>query len=163
MPGVCYYLYTSFAHKRLKEYHEPEILRIRLEELCLQVKVRALNWLPKFLLLDGNCDCYVGSIFERIYCSEAIGYHGNSLATMAMLGLCMVWYLTIIIWISYLLVRTQHRHIWSLYSDPGWWPPMKTNSFCTVPLFALYFPFKEPHWHDHTGTRTATTAVIVPN
>ncbi|XP_064642225.1 ATP-dependent DNA/RNA helicase DHX36-like [Lineus longissimus] len=38
-PGVCYYLFTSFEHKRLKEYHEPEILRIRLEELCLQIKL----------------------------------------------------------------------------------------------------------------------------
>ena len=38
-PGECYHLYTGLQETQLQDYLPPEILRTRLEELCLQIKV----------------------------------------------------------------------------------------------------------------------------
>ena len=38
-PGECYHLYTRLQETMLQNYLPPEILRTRLEELCLQIKV----------------------------------------------------------------------------------------------------------------------------
>ncbi|XP_064642858.1 ATP-dependent DNA/RNA helicase DHX36-like isoform X2 [Lineus longissimus] len=38
-PGVCYHLYTRYQHEKLEDYQLPEMLRTRLEELCLQIKL----------------------------------------------------------------------------------------------------------------------------
>ena len=38
-PGECYHLYTSYQEKLLADYQLPEMLRTRLEELCLHIKV----------------------------------------------------------------------------------------------------------------------------
>ncbi|OEL21874.1 DExH-box ATP-dependent RNA helicase DExH6 [Dichanthelium oligosanthes] len=43
-PGICYHLYSRFRAASLPDYHIPEIKRMPIEELCLQVK-----------LLDPNC------------------------------------------------------------------------------------------------------------
>ncbi|XP_003567152.2 DExH-box ATP-dependent RNA helicase DExH6 [Brachypodium distachyon] len=43
-PGTCYHLYSGFRAASLPEYQIPEIKRMPIEELCLQVK-----------LLDPNC------------------------------------------------------------------------------------------------------------
>ncbi|CAD6236609.1 unnamed protein product [Miscanthus lutarioriparius] len=43
-PGTCYHLYSRFRASFLPDYQIPEIKRMPLEELCLQVK-----------LLDSNC------------------------------------------------------------------------------------------------------------
>ena len=39
--GECYHLFTTERQARLADYQLPEMLRTRLEELCLQVKVSA--------------------------------------------------------------------------------------------------------------------------
>ncbi|XP_064639022.1 ATP-dependent DNA/RNA helicase DHX36-like isoform X2 [Lineus longissimus] len=38
-PGLCYHLYTRHQHERLVDQHKPEMLRLRLEEICLQIKL----------------------------------------------------------------------------------------------------------------------------
>ncbi|CAI0461166.1 unnamed protein product [Linum tenue] len=43
-PGICYHLYSTVRAASLPDFHVPEIRRIPIEELCLQVK-----------LLDPNC------------------------------------------------------------------------------------------------------------
>ncbi|KAF8766215.1 hypothetical protein HU200_007721 [Digitaria exilis] len=43
-PGICYHLYSRFRASSLPDYQIPEIKRMPIEELCLQVK-----------LLDPNC------------------------------------------------------------------------------------------------------------
>ncbi|AQL00170.1 DExH-box ATP-dependent RNA helicase DExH6 [Zea mays] len=43
-PGTCYHLYSRFRASSLPDYQIPEIKRMPIEELCLQVK-----------LLDSNC------------------------------------------------------------------------------------------------------------
>ncbi|KAJ1285557.1 hypothetical protein BS78_03G288500 [Paspalum vaginatum] len=43
-PGTCYHLYSRFRASSLPDYQVPEIKRMPIEELCLQVK-----------LLDSNC------------------------------------------------------------------------------------------------------------
>uniref|UniRef100_T1IZC6 RNA helicase n=1 Tax=Strigamia maritima TaxID=126957 RepID=T1IZC6_STRMM len=48
-PGVCFHLYTSMRHDLLETYQLPEILRTRLEELCLQVKLLKLGEIVPFL------------------------------------------------------------------------------------------------------------------
>ena len=42
-PGYCYHLYTGLKWLEMIDYLPPEMLRTRLEELCLQIKVR-LEW-----------------------------------------------------------------------------------------------------------------------
>ncbi|KAL2906955.1 DExH-box ATP-dependent RNA helicase DExH6 [Bienertia sinuspersici] len=44
-PGVCYHLYSKLRAVSLPEFQEPEIRRMPVEELCLQVK-----------MLDPNCN-----------------------------------------------------------------------------------------------------------
>ncbi|XP_022136468.1 DExH-box ATP-dependent RNA helicase DExH6 isoform X2 [Momordica charantia] len=43
-PGICYHLYSKFRASSLPDFQVPEIKRMPIEELCLQVK-----------LLDPNC------------------------------------------------------------------------------------------------------------
>ena len=38
-PGECCHLYTAFHEAQFADYQLPEMLRTRLEELCLQIKV----------------------------------------------------------------------------------------------------------------------------
>lgn len=38
-PGECYHLYTRHHEKQLRDYELPEMLRTRLEKLCLDIKV----------------------------------------------------------------------------------------------------------------------------
>lgn len=40
--GVCYHLFTRAKMATLPEYQEPEILRVPLQQLCLQIKVLGL-------------------------------------------------------------------------------------------------------------------------
>ena len=42
-PGECYHLYTKFHEAGFQDYQLPEMLRTRLEELCLQIKVREIE------------------------------------------------------------------------------------------------------------------------
>ncbi|XP_010457807.1 PREDICTED: DExH-box ATP-dependent RNA helicase DExH2-like isoform X2 [Camelina sativa] len=44
-PGVCYHLYSKLREASLPEYRVPEVKRMPVDELCLQVK-----------MLDPNCD-----------------------------------------------------------------------------------------------------------
>ena len=56
-PGECYHLYTAFQEARFADYQLPEMLRTRLEELCLQIKVNGSSehlthlWLVSHLTL----------------------------------------------------------------------------------------------------------------
>jgi len=38
-PGVCYHLYTRYHESILTEAQKPEIMRMRLESVCMDVKV----------------------------------------------------------------------------------------------------------------------------
>lgn len=42
--GHCFHLFTSLQYDEMKEYIAPEILRTRLEELCLMIKVAAIHF-----------------------------------------------------------------------------------------------------------------------
>lgn len=49
-PGECYHLYTTFTEEyQLVDYLPPEILRTRLEELCLQIKLLRLGKIIPFV------------------------------------------------------------------------------------------------------------------
>ncbi|XP_074654331.1 ATP-dependent DNA/RNA helicase DHX36-like isoform X2 [Tubulanus polymorphus] len=48
-PGVCYHLYTTFQGRKLEPYQLPEMLRTRLEELCLNIKLLKLGRILPFV------------------------------------------------------------------------------------------------------------------
>ena len=48
-PGKCYHLYSRAREAALADYPVPEILRTRLEELCLQIKILRLGAVAPFL------------------------------------------------------------------------------------------------------------------
>ncbi|XP_023247427.1 ATP-dependent RNA helicase DHX36 isoform X2 [Copidosoma floridanum] len=48
-PGVCYHLYTKARAQTFDEYPQPEMLRTRLEEVILQVKILQIGKAHKFL------------------------------------------------------------------------------------------------------------------
>ena len=39
--GICYHLYTRYHENKLSDYQRPEMIRLRLENVCLDVKVSA--------------------------------------------------------------------------------------------------------------------------
>lgn len=41
--GVCYHLYTRHHEEQLEDYQRPEMLRTRLENVCLDVKVNIID------------------------------------------------------------------------------------------------------------------------
>lgn len=48
-PGECYHLYTTLTESQLMDYLPPEMLRTRLEELCLQIKLLKLGKIVPFV------------------------------------------------------------------------------------------------------------------
>ena len=48
--GECYHLYSGYQLTKMADYIQPEILRTRLEEICLQVKVGSVFCTVKFTL-----------------------------------------------------------------------------------------------------------------
>ncbi|KAK3800360.1 hypothetical protein RRG08_052745 [Elysia crispata] len=48
-PGHCFHLYTKFCYDTSLDYLPPEILRTRLEELCLQIKLLKLGMIVPFI------------------------------------------------------------------------------------------------------------------
>ncbi|XP_067658933.1 ATP-dependent DNA/RNA helicase DHX36-like [Haliotis asinina] len=48
-PGVCYHLYTGLKWTEVDDYLPPEILRTRLEELCLHIKLLKLGKIEPFI------------------------------------------------------------------------------------------------------------------
>ncbi|OPL33377.1 hypothetical protein AM593_04156, partial [Mytilus galloprovincialis] len=47
--GHCFHLFTSLKETELRDYIPPEILRTRLEELCLQIKLLKLGKIEPFI------------------------------------------------------------------------------------------------------------------
>ena len=47
--GECYHLFTRHHLDQLQDYLLPEILRTRLEELCLQIKLLKLGMIYPFI------------------------------------------------------------------------------------------------------------------
>ncbi|XP_048776518.2 ATP-dependent DNA/RNA helicase DHX36-like isoform X2 [Ostrea edulis] len=47
--GHCFHLFTSLQYSEMKEYLAPEILRTRLEELCLMIKILKLGKIEPFV------------------------------------------------------------------------------------------------------------------
>lgn len=48
-PGYCYHLYTGLKWHEMIDYLPPEMLRTRLEELCLQIKLLKLGLIEPFV------------------------------------------------------------------------------------------------------------------
>ena len=48
--GICYHLYTRYHESMLQEYQKPEMVRTRLENVCLDVKVSE----AVFVTFSGN-------------------------------------------------------------------------------------------------------------
>lgn len=48
-PGHCFFLFTSERHKNMAEFQTPEMLRVPLDELCLQIKLLDLGDVKEFL------------------------------------------------------------------------------------------------------------------
>ncbi|XP_012944942.1 ATP-dependent DNA/RNA helicase DHX36 [Aplysia californica] len=48
-PGHCFHLYTEFRYQLCRDYLPPEMLRTRLEELCLQIKLLKLGRIVPFI------------------------------------------------------------------------------------------------------------------
>ncbi|XP_022251673.1 ATP-dependent RNA helicase DHX36-like [Limulus polyphemus] len=47
--GICYHLYSKLTESQLQNYQLPEILRTRLETLCLRIKILKLGKIEVFL------------------------------------------------------------------------------------------------------------------
>ncbi|BFZ23379.1 hypothetical protein BsWGS_26418 [Bradybaena similaris] len=47
--GHCFHLFTKFQHDLIPDYLPPEMLRTRLEELCLQIKLLRLGQIVPFI------------------------------------------------------------------------------------------------------------------
>ncbi|KAK9083593.1 hypothetical protein Scep_030064 [Stephania cephalantha] len=55
-PGFCFCLYTQHRYKNLmRPYQVPEMLRMPLEELCLQIKSLSLRYIRPFLMRVSFC------------------------------------------------------------------------------------------------------------
>ncbi|XP_064611599.1 ATP-dependent DNA/RNA helicase DHX36-like [Liolophura sinensis] len=48
-PGECYHMFTRLKLSQMEEYLKPEILRTRLEEICLQIKLLKLGKIEPFI------------------------------------------------------------------------------------------------------------------
>ncbi|KAH9510374.1 ATP-dependent DNA/RNA helicase dhx36 [Bulinus truncatus] len=48
-PGHCFHLFTEFHYNSSQDYLPPEMLRTRLEELCLQIKLLKLGKIVPFI------------------------------------------------------------------------------------------------------------------
>ena len=48
-PGNCFFLYTRERQSKMPEYQTPEMLRVPLDELCLQIKLLGLGEVAAFL------------------------------------------------------------------------------------------------------------------
>ncbi|KAL6067310.1 DEAH (Asp-Glu-Ala-Asp/His) box polypeptide 57 [Balamuthia mandrillaris] len=48
-PGVCFHLFTSVKHQKLRDFQLPEMLRVPLEELALQIRFLELGSVAEFL------------------------------------------------------------------------------------------------------------------
>eukprot|EP01048_Picozoa_sp_COSAG05_P007660 COSAG05_NODE_546_length_8763_cov_12.991228_6_plen_539_part_00 len=48
-PGHCFFLFTSERSKNMAEFQTPEMLRVPLDELCLQIKLLDLGEVKEFL------------------------------------------------------------------------------------------------------------------
>ncbi|XP_067932740.1 ATP-dependent DNA/RNA helicase DHX36-like [Watersipora subatra] len=53
-PGICYHLYTRHHEASLEEYQQPEMVRSRLENVCLDVKLLKQGYVQPFLLKAMN-------------------------------------------------------------------------------------------------------------
>jgi ATP-dependent RNA helicase DHX36 len=54
-PGICYHLFSKFRASSLPDYQVPEIKRMPIEELCLQVNFLCLNFMYLHPLVHINC------------------------------------------------------------------------------------------------------------
>eukprot|EP01052_Picozoa_sp_SAG31_P015913 SAG31_NODE_1036_length_10221_cov_170.602326_11_plen_185_part_00 len=48
-PGNCFFLYTRERQSKLPDYQVPEMMRVPLDELCLQIKLLGLGEVATFL------------------------------------------------------------------------------------------------------------------
>lgn len=64
--GFCYHLYTRARSSTLEQFEEPEILRIRLEEIVLSIKVLCIKDVKIFLqtLIDKPTDIFIDKSIE---------------------------------------------------------------------------------------------------
>jgi len=72
-PGTCYHLYSRFRASSLPDYQIPEIKRMPIEELCLQVK-----------LLDSNCR--IADFLKKTLDPPIPETVGNAIAVLQDLG-----------------------------------------------------------------------------
>lgn len=66
--GVCYHLYTKARSQSLEPFEEPEILRIRLEEVVLSIKVLCLRSVKIFMksLIDEPKESVIDKSIELL-------------------------------------------------------------------------------------------------
>lgn len=67
-PGICYHLYTRARSNALEPFEEPEILRIRLEEVLLTIKVLCIKDIKSFIstLIDVPEDRVIDTSIELL-------------------------------------------------------------------------------------------------
>ncbi|CRL06068.1 CLUMA_CG018896, isoform A [Clunio marinus] len=66
--GICYHLYSRARSNTLEEFEEPEVLRIRLEEMILTLKVLCIKDVKSFMstLIDVPKDSVIESSIEML-------------------------------------------------------------------------------------------------
>ncbi|PIN25354.1 DEAH-box RNA helicase [Handroanthus impetiginosus] len=102
-PGICFCLYTSHRYEKLmRPYQVPEMLRMPLVELCLQVKVLSLGGIKQFLskALEPPREEAIASAVSSLYEVGAIegdeeltplGYHLAKLPVDVLIGKMMLY------------------------------------------------------------------------
>ncbi|GAU44651.1 hypothetical protein TSUD_204320 [Trifolium subterraneum] len=83
-PGICFRLYTRYRFEKLmRPYQVPEMLRMPLVELCLQIKLLSLGYIKPFLSMVGALE---GD--EEL---TPLGYHLAKLPVDVLIGKMMVY------------------------------------------------------------------------
>ncbi|CAG7729372.1 unnamed protein product [Allacma fusca] len=77
--GYCYHLYTKAREAELEEFKKPEVLRKRLEEVILQIKMLKLGSARTFLnkLMDKPSEDAVTLGIERLISLHALDFEEN--------------------------------------------------------------------------------------
>jgi HrpA-like RNA helicase len=77
--GQCFNLYSSFRHSILAEYQLPEMSRVPLSELCLQIRVLNLGKCKDFLLraMEAPPEAVIDDSLSTLRILDAMDMHEN--------------------------------------------------------------------------------------
>lgn len=87
-PGVAFRLYTSLQYEQMREYEVPEIKRVPLEGLCLQMKLQGIASAKEFLSSAPDAPS-ASAIESALGTLKAIGALDDSFQKLSNLGILL--------------------------------------------------------------------------